>query len=143
MSRGGKRPGAGRPKGSKNRRTELLEEGNRQAAVGGFSPLAYLLQVMRDKTVDKAIRLDAAKAAAPYCHPRLSATHSTKDSDEKSHADWVMDMKADIAEHDRARQEAEGDEGDGNGAGDAGSGASAGDLISGTPFSVIPGGIAS
>jgi hypothetical protein len=140
MPRGGKRLGAGRPKGSKNKRTLMLEAGSRQAAVGGFSPLAYLLQIMRDKTLDKAIRLDAAKAAAPYCHPRLSATHSTKDSNEKSHEDWVKEMKRDVEQHDRESQEVE--EG-GNGALEAGRGAGAVSLINGPPFSVIDGDLAS
>ena len=144
MSRGGKRLGAGRPPGSKNKRTLMLEEGNRQAAKGGFSPLAYLLRMMRDKTLDKAIRLDAAKAAAPYCHPRVSATHTTEASGEMSHAEWVEQMAADLEAHD-AQQEEEGDKAreGGNSAEEVGRRASAGDLIDGTPFSVIDGGQAS
>jgi hypothetical protein len=118
----------------------MLEEGNRQAAATGITPLAFLLQVMRDKTLDKAIRLDAAKAAAPYCHPRLSATHSTKDSNEKSHEDWVKEIKRDIEQHDRESQDVE--EGR-NGAQVAGSGAGAVSLINGPPFSVINGDLAS
>jgi hypothetical protein len=33
-----------------------------------------LLSTMRDESEDKSERLDAAKAAAPYCHARLSST---------------------------------------------------------------------
>ncbi|WP_332823273.1 hypothetical protein [Stutzerimonas kunmingensis] len=32
-----------------------------------------MLQIMRDEAADEAKRLDAAKAAAPYVHPRLAA----------------------------------------------------------------------
>jgi len=39
----------------------------------GASPLDYMLQVMRDDAVEPAKRLDAAKAAAPYVHPRLAS----------------------------------------------------------------------
>lgn len=39
----------------------------------GSAPLDYLLQVMRDETQELAKRLDAAKAAAPYVHPRLAS----------------------------------------------------------------------
>jgi hypothetical protein len=39
-----------------------------------LTPLDYLLSVVRDESEDKRERLDAAKAAAPYCHARLSAT---------------------------------------------------------------------
>jgi hypothetical protein len=38
----------------------------------GKMPLAYLLEVMRNESEAQPVRLDAAKAAAPYCHPRLS-----------------------------------------------------------------------
>ena len=45
------------------------------AAIGasGPTPLDYMLQVMRDETQELAKRLDAAKAAAPYVHPRLAS----------------------------------------------------------------------
>ena len=39
----------------------------------GPTPLDYMLQVMRDESVEPAKRLDAAKAAAPYVHPRLAS----------------------------------------------------------------------
>ena len=40
----------------------------------GRLPLDYLLGIMRDQDQDARWRLDAAKAAAPYCHARLSST---------------------------------------------------------------------
>lgn len=39
----------------------------------GPTPLDYLILVMRDENLDLAKRLDAAKAAAPYVHPRLAS----------------------------------------------------------------------
>lgn len=39
----------------------------------GPTPLDYLILVMRDESLDLAKRLDAAKAAAPYVHPRLAS----------------------------------------------------------------------
>ncbi len=42
-------------------------------AAEGLTPLQYLLQEMRDETNDKAVRLEAAKSAAPYVHARLTA----------------------------------------------------------------------
>jgi hypothetical protein len=39
-----------------------------------MAPLDHLLEIMRDKDQDARSRLDAAKAAAPYCHARLSST---------------------------------------------------------------------
>ena len=60
----------GRQKGTKNRATIELEQ--RLARIGqdnpGLEPLEYLLLVLRDP----AMRLEAAKIAAPYRHPRLA-----------------------------------------------------------------------
>ena len=42
-------------------------------AASGLTPLDYLLLTMRDETAELAVRLEAAKAAAPYVHPRLAA----------------------------------------------------------------------
>jgi len=36
-----------------------------------------MLQVMRDEKAETAARLDAAKAAAPYVHPKLAAIDNT------------------------------------------------------------------
>jgi hypothetical protein len=41
---------------------------------GATAPLDHLLGIMHDKDQDARSRLDAAKAAAPYCHARLSST---------------------------------------------------------------------
>ena len=36
-------------------------------------PLDFLLRLMRDPRAPQAKRLEAAKAAAPFCHPKLNA----------------------------------------------------------------------
>lgn len=78
--RGGKRAGAGRKPGSATKRTREIAD---RAASEGITPLEYMLQVMRapsahaDPRVQvarEAMRFEAAKAAAPYMHPRLAAT---------------------------------------------------------------------
>lgn len=66
MPAGGARPGAGRKKNGANR---LTQEAAAKAA-DGLSPLDYLLDVLRDEKNELGVRVDAAKAAAPYCHPR-------------------------------------------------------------------------
>ncbi|TCO73767.1 hypothetical protein [Chromatocurvus halotolerans] len=67
---GGARPGAGRKPGIRNR---LTQESVAFARETGETPLAFLLRVMRDEDAELERRLEAAKAAAPYCHARLSA----------------------------------------------------------------------
>ena len=72
--KGGARPGAGRPKGMPNRKT--VEQAI-EVAKTGETPLAYLLRIMRDTEADEAKRIDSAKAAAQYVHPKLSAVDAS------------------------------------------------------------------
>lgn len=87
MARGGVRPGAGRKKGSGNVKSREIAE---KALEDGISPLEYMLELMRKPYPDDAdavakvnldgLRFEAAKAAAPYVHPRLNAIeHTGKD----------------------------------------------------------------
>ena len=91
MPRGGARENAGRKKGAPNRKTQEQVQAIKDS---GMTPLEYLLSVMRaplppeiqesiessklDANTITAIsswherRIDAAKAAAPYVHPKLS-----------------------------------------------------------------------
>ena len=73
---GGRRTGAGRKKGKQNKvNAELREKLNAH----GIMPLEFMLFVMRDKRRPLAVRLEMAKAAAPYLHPRVQAIeHSGK-----------------------------------------------------------------
>jgi hypothetical protein len=73
VAHGGSRPGAGRPLGSVNK---LAKDALERAAAEGILPLDYLLRVMRDEGAEEAKRIDAAKAAAPYCHPRRAPVDS-------------------------------------------------------------------
>jgi len=68
--KGGKRPGAGRPPGAKNKATIERET---DIAASGETPLDYMLSVMRNPKANKLRRDWAAKAAAPYVHPHLSS----------------------------------------------------------------------
>ena len=43
------------------------------------TPLDHLLAVMRDETADPAKRLQAARDAAPYLHPRLASVQVNGD----------------------------------------------------------------
>lgn len=78
--KGGARPGAGRKAGVRNKRTEKTI---REVEASGLTPLQFMLEVMRSDAPDtedamlilqhRALRMDAAKAAAPYVHPKLTA----------------------------------------------------------------------
>lgn len=74
--RGGARPGAGRKAGQPNKKTAEL-----QAAVAetGETPLDFLLRIMRDGEADEGRRIDCAKAAAQYIHPKLSSIDARAD----------------------------------------------------------------
>lgn len=75
--KGGKREGAGRKRGIPNKATAKKAA---EIAESGLTPLDYMLQLMRNEESDGVVRFEAAKAAAPYVHPRLAATeHTGKD----------------------------------------------------------------
>jgi hypothetical protein len=46
----------------------------------GQTPLEFMLEVMRDTGAERSERLDMAKAAAPYIHPRLSNVEAKVDA---------------------------------------------------------------
>ena len=60
----------GRQKGIANKRTRDIADA---AMAQGLTPLEYMLNVLRDETVEPERRDEMAKAAAPYLHPRLAA----------------------------------------------------------------------
>jgi hypothetical protein len=59
-NRGGRLPGI------RNKRTQALLE----LAEAGETPCAFALRVMRDAEADPMLKLQAAKLAAPYIHPK-------------------------------------------------------------------------
>ena len=77
MTHGGARPGAGRKVGSATKKTRELAD---KVIASGMTPLEFMLSVMRDEGAERAERLDMAKAAAPYIHPRLSNVEATTNS---------------------------------------------------------------
>lgn len=60
----------GRPKGAINKRSE---ETYQKAKKGGKLPVDYMLEQMRNSKLDRAVRMQAARDAAPYIHARLQA----------------------------------------------------------------------
>lgn len=69
MAKGGSRPGAGRPRGSRNKATAAKAA---EIAASGLTPLDFMLTVLRDESAERDVRLDAAAKAAPYVHPKLA-----------------------------------------------------------------------
>lgn len=73
MPRGGAKPGehrGGRKPGTRNRRTE---EQAQAVAESGLTPLEFLVSIMRNPKIPRPERIEAAKAAAPFVHPKLSS----------------------------------------------------------------------
>jgi hypothetical protein len=71
VPKGGPREGAGRPRGSRGRRTSITK-----AEALGPTPLEVLLESMHAARAEgeRAEAVDCAKAAAPYVHPKLAPT---------------------------------------------------------------------
>lgn len=85
--RGGARKNAGRKPGAATTKTREIAN---KASEAGITPLEYILSVMRSEPPEglegpqllsaHMLRFEAAKAAAPYIHPKLSAVeHTGKD----------------------------------------------------------------
>ena len=89
MSHGGARAGAGRKPGTINRFSKDLLD---KAAQSGQLPVDYLLEVMRDQSLDTRLRIDAAKAAAPYVHQKLTAISVDLTKPDVTHEEWLKTL---------------------------------------------------
>lgn len=86
MSRGGRRPNTGRPKGMLNKKSA---ENIKRAEETGEMPHEFLLRLARDQLTEQEklingiqnvplnIRLQAAKDCAPYFAPKLAQIEKT------------------------------------------------------------------
>ena len=55
-------------------------------------PLDYMLEIMRDQSLDTRLRIDAAKAAAPYVHQKLSAISVDLATPDVTHEEWLKSL---------------------------------------------------
>jgi hypothetical protein len=76
--RGGRRAGAGRPKGAISLSTRAIIEA---AKSGGEVPIDYMLRIMRDENAPDARRNRMARAAAAYLHSKLSMIEEDEEED--------------------------------------------------------------
>jgi hypothetical protein len=86
MPRGGHRPGAGRPKGSKSgpsQKTLARLKLAATVAAGDVTPLQVMLETMRAlwQQGEQMAACAIARDAAPYLHPRLATTNITGDGE--------------------------------------------------------------
>jgi hypothetical protein len=72
MPKGGKRAGAGRPRGSLQKRHKVIVEDPTE-----LMPVEWMLAVLRDPEAEQSRRDRMAEVAAPYLHPRLNAVGIT------------------------------------------------------------------
>ena len=64
----------GRKRGSKNKTTIAREHAAKEGPNKSLTPLQHMLKLMRDPKQPKEVRMEMAKAAAPYMHSRLQST---------------------------------------------------------------------
>ena len=88
----------GRMKGSLNKKTVavkaiMAEAIDSAAAVGKqMTPLEVLLSYMNNPATSDRVRIECARAAAPFCHPRLNAIEQV--STTKTHEQRLAELKA-------------------------------------------------
>jgi hypothetical protein len=63
-------------------------------AAQGITPLDYMLGIVRNEQEDRTVRLDAAKAAAPYVHARLQAVTLGGDPENPIKVDNMSELEA-------------------------------------------------
>ena len=68
MPKGGKRAGAGRPRGSLNKRHKVVVDDP-----SALMPMEWMLAVLRDPEAEQSRRDQMAVQAAPYLHAKLNA----------------------------------------------------------------------
>ena len=80
MTHGGKRKGAGRPKGIKaGTKAERLAA---ELGKGQTTPLKYMLNMLNNPKVSIEKKMWAAKEAAPFVHSKLASVNKTISGDE-------------------------------------------------------------
>lgn len=89
MARGGSRPGAGRKPNTPNKATQKRQA---EIAASGLAPLDYMLSILRSEEQPPEMRFEAAKAAAPYVHPKLASTELNA-SVNLNHEDALNDLE--------------------------------------------------
>lgn len=89
MARGGKRPNAGRKPGTPNKASI---ERQAEIAASGLTPLDYMLKILRDDANSIEARMDAAKAAAPFVHPKLAAVELSGGLSLNNHEDALDEL---------------------------------------------------
>jgi len=97
--RGGKRQGAGRKKGSVTQATVYRQEMLAKAASEGLSPLEFMLGVLRNSEAAFNDRFEAAKAAAPYVHPRLAAVEHSGNEEKPLGVQILTGVPANLIAH--------------------------------------------
>lgn len=81
-SPGGEKNKGGRPVGAATRRA--MEVLDKVLNDGKQTPLEFMLETMRDKKMPMAIRMDAAKSAGTYMHPRFNPLRNMDGDDDNS-----------------------------------------------------------
>ncbi|HEX7644842.1 MAG TPA: hypothetical protein VF472_21790 [Burkholderiaceae bacterium] len=110
--KGGARPGAGRKKGAPNKKTA---ETQKRVAESGLTPLDFMLQIMRQPDIEPLppeaesaeivshlakrlqhdeLRFEAAKAAAPYVHPKLASVEMNAKVEVRTLAQELAELNA-------------------------------------------------
>ena len=86
----GAKPGerrGGRTKGTKNKKTLTKLAALTRDIAKNETPLDFLLRVMRNGRLGLPVRMDAAKAALPFVHPKLA--HVQLNSDQRQQIEIV------------------------------------------------------
>jgi hypothetical protein len=90
MPRGGPRPNAGRKPGAAAKK---VREAADRLSAEGLTPLDYMIGVLRGDMEFDPVKMDAARSAAPYIHPRLTAVEAKVETTINDLSDAELDRQ--------------------------------------------------
>lgn len=94
-------PGAGRRKGSLNKKTKARKEQIEQIKASGSDPITFFADLLKNPDHPLELRFNAAKELAPYMHPKLSSIEASNGA--KTHEQRLEDMRKMLAEEEEPK----------------------------------------
>lgn len=89
---GGKRLGAGRPKGSRNKRSEMLIE-RMEKKFPNWCPVEQLIEIARDENNPIEVRAKCAERVASYVYAKPKEEKTDLDSSVKDMAELIREAR--------------------------------------------------
>lgn len=103
--RGQAKAGPGRPKGSRNKMTQIMLSRVHKASEEGCSPEDIMIQIMKDVELPPELRFKAAAKVADLVYPRAASVEVKVEESEGKSIDQIQDQIKMLLASAQAREE--------------------------------------